>query len=36
MSSPALVLTWLKFMLLPWKLRDRDACSFWYDIEDRK
>ena len=36
LSSPALVLTWLKFVFLPWKLRDREACSFWYDIEDRK
>jgi len=36
LSSPALVLTWLKFVFLPWKLRDRKACSFWYDIEDRK
>jgi glycosyltransferase involved in cell wall biosynthesis len=36
LSSPALVLTWLKFMVFPWKLRDRKACSFWYDIEDRK
>jgi len=36
LSSRALVLTWLKFVFLPWKLRDRKACSFWYDIEDRK
>jgi glycosyltransferase involved in cell wall biosynthesis len=36
LSSPALVLTWLKFMLFPWKLRDPKACSFWYDIEDRQ
>lgn len=36
LSSRALLLTWLKFVLLPWKLRDRKACSFWYDIEDRK
>ena len=35
LSSPALMLTWLKFMIFPWKLRDRKACSFWYDIEDR-
>ncbi len=36
LKSPALVLTWLKFMAFPWKLKDRKACSFWYDIEDRK
>ncbi len=36
LSSAALVLTWLKFVVFPWKLRDRRACSFWYDIEDRK
>ena len=36
LSSPALVLTWLKFVVLPWKLKDRKACSFWYDIEERK
>lgn len=36
LSSPALVFTWLKFMLFPWKLKDRRACSFWYDIEDRE
>ena len=36
MNSPALVLTWLKFVVFPWKLKDRKACSFWYDIEDRK
>ena len=36
LSSPALVLTWLKFVVFPWKLKDRKACSFWYDIEDRE
>jgi len=36
MSAPALILTWLKFMAFPWKLRDRRACSFWYDIEKRE
>ncbi len=35
LSAPALMLTWLKFMAFPWKLKDRKACSFWYDIEDR-
>lgn len=36
LSAPTLVLTWLKFMAFPWKLKDRRACSFWYDIEKRE
>jgi len=34
----ALTLVWtaLKFVLFPWKLKDRKACSFWYDLEERK
>jgi glycosyltransferase involved in cell wall biosynthesis len=36
MKTPALVWTGLKFVLFPWKLKDRKACSFWYDLEERK
>lgn len=36
LRAPTLALTWLKFMLFPWKLKDREACSFWYDIEGRE
>jgi len=36
LKAPTLVWTGLKFILFPWKLKDRKACSFWYDLEDRK
>lgn len=36
LKAPTLVWTGLKFVLFPWKLKDRKACSFWYDLEERK
>lgn len=36
LNAPRLVWTGLKFVLFPWKLKDRKACSFWYDLEERK
>jgi glycosyltransferase involved in cell wall biosynthesis len=36
LKGPALVWTGLKFVLFPWKLKDRKACSFWYDGVDEK
>ncbi len=35
LKAPALVWTGLKFVLFPWKLKDRKACSFWYDLGER-
>lgn len=32
LKAPTLIWTGLKFLLFPWKLKDRKACSFWYDI----
>jgi len=33
LKTPTLVWTGLmKFVLFPWKLRDRKACAFWYDL----
>ncbi len=34
LSAPTLIWTWLKFLLGPWNLRSRKACSFWYDLGD--
>ncbi|MCS6803652.1 MAG: glycosyltransferase [Acidobacteriota bacterium] len=31
-----LIWTGLKFVLFPWKLKDRKECSFWYDQVDQK
>lgn len=36
LKAPVLLWTGLKFVLFPWKLRDRKACSFWYDLHERK
>lgn len=36
LNAPTLVWTGLKFVLFPWKLKDRKACSFWYDLQERK
>lgn len=36
LKAPMLLWTGLKFVLFPWKFRDRKACSFWYDIQERK
>ena len=36
LKGPVLLWTGLKFVLFPWKLRDRKACSFWYDLDERK
>jgi glycosyltransferase involved in cell wall biosynthesis len=35
-KASTLVWTGLKFVLFPWKLRDRKACSYWYDPAERK
>lgn len=35
-NTTVLVWTWLKFVFGPWNLRSRKACSFWYDLEERK
>lgn len=36
LTTLTLVWTGLKFVLFPWKLRDKKACTFWYDSVERK
>jgi glycosyltransferase involved in cell wall biosynthesis len=37
LTAPELIWTGLKFVLFPWKLKDRKECSFWYDqVEEKK
>ncbi|MBI3951724.1 MAG: glycosyltransferase [Acidobacteria bacterium] len=36
LKAPTLVWTGLKFVLFPWRLKSRKACSYWYDLEERK
>jgi len=35
LTAATLVWTGVKFLLFPWKLKDRKACSFWYDLGER-
>lgn len=35
LKTVTLAWTGVKFVLCPWKLKDREACSFWYDTQER-
>jgi glycosyltransferase involved in cell wall biosynthesis len=35
-KTPLFIWTGIKFILAPWKLRDKRACSFWYEVGERR